>query len=167
MPGQLTHLRGWPHPAPARSGSSAGACGSCAPATGGRSAQRPGRAQSVHHIRALCWACHDSTLKDRPKLAQLLRSFLSQVEYGEYIEAEPNYELALMSLGQIPVPERGGDGAPPPGAQVLEKSVTSDGDIHRGLSIGAGRDRWRGTSTTPGAAATSSARSVQQLYRIV
>lgn len=70
------------------------------------------------------------------KLAQLLRSYLWHAEYGEYIEAEPNYELAMVSLGQIAVPERGGDGPLPPGAQVVDKSITSDGDGRNPISSG-------------------------------
>lgn len=38
------------------------------------------------------------------KVAQLVRSYLRHPEYGEYVEAEPNYELARIKLGIDPSP---------------------------------------------------------------
>jgi len=62
------------------------------------------------------------------KLAQLLRAYMAHTQYGEYVEAEPNYKLARISLGLEggDRPTRGGQNLPAP--EVMDKSVTADGD---------------------------------------
>jgi hypothetical protein len=76
------------------------------------------------------------------KLAQLLRAHISHSKYGDYIEAEPNYRLARISLGieESPTPLQGA--AEPPEVRptstaddvdnvevgVISKSISSNGD---------------------------------------
>ncbi|HKY38444.1 MAG TPA: hypothetical protein VJN18_21020 [Polyangiaceae bacterium] len=60
-------------------------------------------------------------------MAQLLRAYVAHVQYGEYVEAEPNYRLARISLGL----EKGGasmGGQEPADSGVVDKSITADGD---------------------------------------
>jgi hypothetical protein len=79
-------------------------------------------------------AMKDPALWEQPetveKLSQLLRGWISDYKYGDYVEAEPNVELARISLGleQSPHGLRGGDEAPANGAPLVEKSITADGD---------------------------------------
>ncbi len=63
------------------------------------------------------------------KLAQLVRSWISHEEYGDYVEAEPNRELARISLGLDPSPfgVRGGN-EPLPNEGLVEKTITANGD---------------------------------------
>ncbi|MFZ5895698.1 MAG: hypothetical protein ACOY0T_31870 [Myxococcota bacterium] len=64
------------------------------------------------------------------KLEQLLRGWISHYKYGDYVEAEPNRELARISLGLDPSPRglQGGNEAPPDGVRLVEKTITSNGD---------------------------------------
>jgi hypothetical protein len=65
------------------------------------------------------------------KLAQLLRGNISH-EYGDYVEAEPNYELARVSLG-LDEPRGGARGGPPSALDgqappVVEKGIMGTDD---------------------------------------
>ncbi len=62
------------------------------------------------------------------KLAQLLRAYVLDPKYGPYVEAEPNYELARISLGlaKSPFSDRAASKRPSDG--TVEKTVSSNGD---------------------------------------
>lgn len=61
------------------------------------------------------------------KLAQLLRGNIVHAEYGEYVEAEPNYALARISLGQAGALKADSEPLNPEDA-VAVKTISTDGD---------------------------------------
>jgi hypothetical protein len=73
---------------------------------------------------------HDPQLWQPPqtveKLATNLRRHMLHMEHGEYVEAEPNFELARISLGLQPSPIEGDQGG---GSEPnIGRVITSDGD---------------------------------------
>jgi V8-like Glu-specific endopeptidase len=62
------------------------------------------------------------------KLAQLLREYVLDPKFGPYVEAEPNYQLARISLGLEK--SRFADRTVPakPSDDTVEKTISTDGD---------------------------------------